>query len=457
MKGYNKWSYAPYKPLINDGAKIYISRVAPNEKSVHFEWLSDDTSFNVFYKKRNDADFVLYKTTSECECDITNLEPDTDYEFKVISDKNFSPVRLFRTGKVVGTVVNYLHPDDTVYAFSGRYLCSPSFVKHPDGYLLSSMDVFAVHHPQNLTLIFRSDDEGKTWHYVSELMPCFWAKLFIHKNELYAMACSTEYGDLLIGKSTDGGKTFTTPTTLLRGSNGKAGNDGVHKNPQPPVIYNGRLYQTLEWGSWDNKDYCHAAIVASIDENADLLDAENWHFTPPKTFNPDDVPELNLPKCSMTIEGTLVISPEGKLLNVLRFAGDGHAICYEVDIDDPDAPLKYHSLLNFPAHLSKFTIKYDNKSGYYYSVATKIHDKTIPWARNLLSLLKSKNLTDWETVKDIYDYTDCDPKYTGFQYVDYEFNGDDIIFVCRTALNKPNDYHNSNYQTFDVIKNFRSL
>ena len=24
MKGYNKWSYAPYKPLINDGAKIYI-------------------------------------------------------------------------------------------------------------------------------------------------------------------------------------------------------------------------------------------------------------------------------------------------------------------------------------------------------------------------------------------------------------------------------------------------
>ena len=159
----------------------------------------------------------------------------------------------------------------------------------------------------------------------------------------------------------------------------------------------------------------------------------------------------------MTIEGTLVVSPEGKLLNVLRFAGDGHAICYEVNVNDPDAPLTYHSLLNFPAHLSKFTIKYDDKSGYYYSVATKIHDKTTPWARNLLSLLKSKNLTDWETVKDIYDYTDCNPKYTGFQYVDYEFNGDDIIFVCRTALNKPNDYHNSNYQTFDVIKNFRSL
>ena len=32
--------------------------------------------------------------------------------------------------------------------------------------------------PQNLTLIFRSDDEGASWHYVSELHPCFWGKLF---------------------------------------------------------------------------------------------------------------------------------------------------------------------------------------------------------------------------------------------------------------------------------------
>ena len=108
MKGYNKWSYAPYKPLINDGAKIYISRVAPNENSVHFEWISNDTSFNVFYKKRDAADFILYKTTSAHECDIPDLEPETDYEFKVLSDKNFSPVRLFRTGKVVGTATPYL-------------------------------------------------------------------------------------------------------------------------------------------------------------------------------------------------------------------------------------------------------------------------------------------------------------------------------------------------------------
>ena len=108
-----------------------------------------------------------------------------------------SRVRLARCGKSIGTVVNYLHPEDEAYGFSGHYLCSPSMVRHPDGFLLASMDVFAANHPQNLTLIFRSDDDGQTWHYVSELMPCFWGKLFIHKNELYMLSCSTEYGDLL--------------------------------------------------------------------------------------------------------------------------------------------------------------------------------------------------------------------------------------------------------------------
>ena len=118
-------------------------------------------------------------------------------------------------------------------------------------------------------------------------MPCFWGKLFIHKGELYMLSCSTEYGDLLIGKSTDGGKTFSAPVTLLRGSNGKNGNVGVHKNPQNIMYFNGRIYNTLEWGSWDNYDYYHAAMVMSADENADLLNPENWHFSEPLKYDPE--------------------------------------------------------------------------------------------------------------------------------------------------------------------------
>lgn len=74
----------------------------------------------------------------------------------------------------------------------------------PNGRLLASMDLYAGRYPQNLTLIYSSDDNGETWHYLSELMPCFWGKMFAYKGELYMLSVSTKYGDLLIGKSTDG-------------------------------------------------------------------------------------------------------------------------------------------------------------------------------------------------------------------------------------------------------------
>ena len=366
-------------------------------------------------------------------------------------------MRLARCGDCIGTVVNYLHPDDDAYAFSGRYLCSPSLVRHPDGYLLASMDVYAASHPQNLTLIFRSDDNGETWHYVSELMPCFWGKLFVHRDELYMLACSTEYGDLLIAKSSDGGKTFPAPVTLLRGSNGKNGCTGVHKNPQNILYHNGRLYETLEWGAWADQSLCHAAMVMSCDEEADLLDPESWSFSEPLPFS-HFAPELeDLPIPTMTIEGTLTVAPDGKLLDVMRFGKYHTVIAYEVNTSDPEAPLSYSRCIDFPANYSKFMIKYDEVSGRYYSVATRVYDPELKKARNLLSLLSSRDLVNWEVVCDLFDYRHEDPKKVGFQYVDFSFEGNDIIYLCRTALNGAHTYHDSNYCTFHRIADFRSL
>lgn len=355
--------------------------------------------------------------------------------------------------------MNYLHPEDNVYGFSGQYLCSPSLVRHPEGYLLASMDLFGHDTPQNLTLIFRSDDDGETWHYVSELMPAFWGKMFIHKGELYMLAASTEYGDLLIGKSTDGGKTFSAPVCLLRGANGKAGNSGVHKNPQNIVYHNGRIYETLEWGSWQNKEYCHAAMVMSADENADLLKPESWSFTEPKRFNPKDAPELShLPENTGTIEGTLVPAQDGKLYNVMRFHGDmGKMLIYEVDTENHDAQLLYSSLMDIEAYPVKFMIKFDEVSGKYYTIANRIFNWEIGRCRSLLSLFSSCELKKWEVEYDIIDYSHADPDRIGFQYVDFSIEGDDIIFLCRTAINNADNMHDSNYSTFHRIENFRNI
>ena len=456
MNGYNYWSYAPYKPLLWNTGDIYICRIVPYENSIHLEWLENNgESFEIYFRIRNEGEFILCGSTAKSEFDITGLTENTDYEFYVRSGDKKSRIRLARCGKSVGTVVNYLHPDDEVYAFSGKYLCSPSLVRHPDGYLLASMDLYARDYPQNLTLIFRSDDNGENWHYVSELMPCFWGKLFIHEGELYMLACSTEYGDLLIGKSQDGGKTFSAPIALLRGSNGKNGNDGVHKNPQNIVRHNGRLYLTLEWGAWKNKAYCHAAMVMSCDENADILIPKNWSFTEPKKFSPADAPELHgMPECTMTIEGTLVVSPDNKLLSIMRFGKNGHAIVYEVNARKHDSPLEYSYCMSFNANLSKFMIKFDPQSGRYLTIANYIYNDTCK--RNYLVLMESVDLKKWNIVCDLIDFRDFDKNLIGFQYVDFEIENDDIIYLCRTAINNAHSFHDSNYSTFHRIKNFRT-
>ena len=458
MQGTNTWSYAPYRPFLWNVGDIYICRIAPSKNAIHIEWLADKdgAEYEIFCRKKGEESYTSQGKTSSLEFDVIRLEDGSDYEFFVKSGEKKSRVRLAKCAEAVGTVVNYLHPDDDAYAFSGRYLCSPSLVRHPEGHLLASMDVFAGEHPQNLTLIFRSDDNGKTWHYLCELMPCFWGKLFVHKNELYMLAVSTEYGDLLIGKSIDGGKTFSAPISLLRGANGKKGYAGIHKNPQNVVLYNGRLYNTLEWGSWLDKGYFHGAMVMSCDENADLLDPKSWHFTPPVVYDSNwngAAPDGQ----KGNIEGTLAVAPDGKLYNIMRYQTqvEKKILAFAVE-DDPDAPLTYSHAINFDGNLSKFMIKKDETSGKYLSIISRRLDepKTV---RNLLSLVSSSDLLHWETVCDLIDRRHDDPQMVGFQYVDFEIEGEDIIYLCRTSMNGAKNYHDANYSTFHRISNFRSL
>lgn len=461
MKTHKNWSYAPYKaPFLYTGdGDMYISRVVPTETSVTVEWLTVNGDKKAFIRERNIGEFQCVGSTNGNAYTFTDLKPETDYEFYIQAGDDKSRVRLVRTGKSVGTVVNYLHPEDEAYAFSGKYLCSPSLVRHPDGFLLASMDLFCGGYPQNLTLIFRSDDDGESWYYVSELMPCFWGKLFVYEGAVYMLAVSTEYGDLLIGRSDDGGKTFTEPTVLLRGGNGKNSEAGVHKNPQPFMEYNGRLWHTIEWGAW-GRGY-HAAMVMSAPLGCDLLEADNWSFSEPIKYNPnwEGVPKG---ESAGNIEGQLVVI-DGELHSLMRYSMErlerkwGLIVDYKVNTEDPEAPLTYCRCIEYPCNNSKFQIKYDEVSGKYYSIGSRIYDPEKIRARNLLSLLVSDDCINWRVLQDIIDMRDTDHNMIGFQYVDMMIEGDDIVFLCRTAINGAHNFHDSNYCTFHRIKDFRKL
>jgi hypothetical protein len=461
MKPVTSWDFHPYNPPLRDFGGIYVCRLAPSKNAVHVEWLdADEKEYTVSYAKRGSAEgqsLTVYGT----ECDITALDENEDYEITVRAGEKYSRTRLAHTADAVGdTVVNYLHPEDDAYAFSGRYLCSPTIVRHPDGFLLAGMDVFKANAPQNLELIFRSDDDGESWHYVSELYPCFWGRLFIYENSLYMLSCSTEYGDLLIGRSDDGGKTFTVPTVLLRGGC-KCNVAGVHKNPQPPVIFDGRMWFTMEWGAWAIGT--HAAMVGSFPVGADPLDAANWLFSEPCPYDPSWKGVAEGPSAG-NIEGTLVVFPDGGLYNVMRYDMGrakprfGRVLAYRVNTKEPESPLVYDHAIELPGNHSKFMIRYDEVSGCYYTVICRITDPGKVSDRRLLSLMKSKDCEKWELACDLMDFRDkAEAEAVGFQYPDFFIEGEDIFLLCRTAMNGAANFHDANYSTFHRIRNFRLL
>ncbi len=462
MKPAVSWSYHPYAPPFHEIGDPYLCRIAPGRASVTLEWLgARDGAFTVRWRRRGEADFTGERHVCGTAVTLTDLEDGCDYECAVFraDTGSRSRIRLFRTGEAVGCTVNYLHPDDEAYAFSGRYLCSPCLVRLPDGALLASMDLFAGDAPQNLTLIFRSDDDGATWHWLTELFPCFWGRMFLHEGALYMLACSTEYGDLLIGRSTDGGKTFSAPTVLLRGS-GRRDTEGVHKNPQPPVIYGGRLWTTLEWGTWA-KDY-HAAMVGSAALGADLTDASAWLFSEPVKYDPAWPGVAEGPSAG-NIEGTLTVFPDGLLYNVMRYdmtrcrPSCGLVLAYRVDTAHPEAPLCYDHAIRLPGNHSKFMIRQDPADGTYLTIISRILGPAHTSDRNLLSLMKSADCEHWTLVCDLIDRRGDDPRQVGFQYVDFFLEGDDLLWLCRTAMNGAHNFHDANYSTFHRLRDFRTL
>ncbi|MDD6263072.1 MAG: hypothetical protein PUA83_08340 [Clostridiales bacterium] len=454
MKAVDSWSFRPYRPLLQPLKLPFICRLAPSETSVSLEWLGEPDAKILFRKKGGDEWSSAAAASGEAV--LTGLSPDTDYEICAETASARGDIRLVRTGTYPGTVVNYLHPEDPVYGFSGHSLCSPSFVRCPQGHLLASMDVFASRAPQNLSLIFRSDDDGRTWHYVCDLFPCFWGRLFVHRGRLFIIAVSTEFGDLMIGESRDGGSTWGTPTVLLRGGCKKDA-DGAHRNPQPVVEYGGRLWFSLEWGHGR-----YASLHGSIPADADPMDAASWIFSAPMHYDPS-WPGAAVGDSSGFLEGCMTVCPDGKLRNILRYQignctpSYGLAVVAAVDTENPEAPQRFERMMSFPGNHSKFMIKRVPESGTYLSIVSRITGPGHENDRNLLSLVASEDLVGWRLVCDLLDERESDPKKVGFQYVDFFFEGNDLLWLCRTAINGAHNFHDANCQTFHRIENFREL
>ena len=455
-----KWSYDVYQPHNrSENIEIYVNRIVPKETSVSLFWYGGKEEWSVYYRVKDSEDEWKRVSVKAREAELEGLDEYTDYEFYVESDGERSMTGFAHTGYVPGTVVNYIHPEDPKYAFSGQHPCSPSILIHPDGYLLASMDIYDAGTPQNLTLIFRSDDNGKSWYHYTELFPCFWGTLFLHRGDVYMLGTSTEYGDLLIGKSTDGGKTWMKPTVLARGSGNKAV-AGWHKSAMPVIEYNGRLWCGIDYGA--HKCGGHMSCLASADANGNLLDEDSWLISDPLKYDPDWEGAVVGDNRGF-IEGNAVVMPDGSICDFLRYSTDkgepsyGLAGVLRGHLDDPGRKLEFCKFVKFPGNLSKFDVKKDPETGLYFSILSRIIKGKEVKMRNVLAFAYSENLEDWTVICDLINYEDEDPKKVGFQYVSFDFQGDDIIYLCRTAFNNAQSFHDNNYITFHRIENFRNM
>lgn len=359
-----------------------------------------------------------------------------------------------------GVIVNHISKE------TGKYIGSPSICILPDGTYVASHDEFGPKSSEfrsARTRVFRSKDKGETWEKISEIDGQFWSNLFVHKGELFIMGTNKHHGNFVLRKSTDKGYTWSIPYNK---NNGLILEGEYHTAPMPMLIHNGRIWRALEYATapttqWGKR---YSAMMISAPVNSDLMKADNWRKT---NYLPYDSTYLN-GTFGAWLEGNAVVGPNGNVLDILRVAvpagSEEYAAIVEISKNGKKASFDPNTgFVRMPGGSKKFSIRYDEKSERYWTLANYVlpqfKDMNPASVRNVQALCSSRDLRNWQVHEILLEHPEV--KYHGFQYLDWVFDGDDILYLSRTAFDDEtggaNNNHDANYLTFHRLKNFREL
>lgn len=365
-----------------------------------------------------------------------------------------------QTPKVPGVVVNHIP------AQTGIYIGSPSICILPNGDYVASHDHFgpnSTEHEQAVTAVYKSTNKGKSWKKISEINGQFWSNLFVHQNKLYIMGTWKHHGNFIIRRSDDNGVTWTSPTD---NKNGLLFEGEYHTAPMPVIEHNSRLWRAIEnakshttrWG------IRYSAMVISAPVDADLLNEASWTATNYLKHNSAYLDG----QFGGWLEGNAVVTPEGKIVDILRVAtsepGRDIAAVVNISTDGKTATFDPETgFMDFVGGARKFTIRYDEKSKRYWTLANMVKEEFkhlgAASVRNTLALKSSSDLKNWTVHKIFLEHPDVEKH--GFQYVDWQFDGRHIVFLSRTAYDDEfggaRNFHDANFLTFHRIKKFRKL
>ena len=327
-----------------------------------------------------------------------------------------------------------------------------------------------------MTSVYRSDDHGLTWELTADIKGAWGGQLFVNRGSVYWLGALCGYGSLVIRRSDDGGSTWTDPVDEDSGLLFRAGNEyeppNYHDVPSNVLKFEGRLYTAYE-----NNDPFHwpkgfRAFMLSADEDSDLLKASSWRKSNEVAFPGDPADRV-----VGWLEGNIVVDIDGQLCSVMRlqpelpdeyFSGEtkfaiDKAAFLKIEnegrqlVSDPG-----RWFVDLPGAMTKFTICRDDIEGRYWLIANDMFTGPPRVHRNILSLFSSTDLSSWTRhtvlMEDRHEKTPEESAWkTGFQYADWQFDGDDIIYLVRTAYSGAPNYHDANRITFGKVEDFRKF
>jgi hypothetical protein len=347
-------------------------------------------------------------------------------------------------------------------ASSRQYIGSPGLAVLPSGEYLAAHDWFGPGSTADRTRVFASADRGQTWSPRAEITGQWWSSLFVHRGAVYLLGTSRENGFCVIRRSADGGHTWTEPRDAASGLLWRDGR--YHCAPVPVVVHEGRLWRAMEDamgpGGWG--EHFHSFMM-SVSADADLLNAANWTFSNRILGNPRWLDG----QFRGWLEGNAVVTPQGRIVTVLRVDSpldDERAAIVEISADGRRASFDPATgFISFPGGAKKFSIRADPRGGGYWALTNDVppaRRRGLPSkTRNTLALTHSRDLYDWQVRAVLLEHPD--PERHGFQYVDWLYDGDDLIALVRTAFDDgqggAHNQHDANYLTFHRFAKFREL
>ena len=205
------------------------------------------------------------------------------------------------------------------------------------------------------------------------------------------------------------------------------------------------------------------AFMMSTPVDCDLLNADNWVSS--NHLGQD--PQWLDGKFRGWLEGNAVVTPQGRVVDLLRVdyrPEGGKAAIVEISADGKKATFDPATgFIDFPGGAKKFTIRFDPVSTMYWTLSNPVlpkHKDPDPGrVRNTVALMRSPDLRRWEIRCIVLYHPDVNKH--GFQYLDWLFEGEDIIVASRTAYGEGAQaavrQHDANYLTFHRLKGFRDM